>query len=1627
MKTILIFFLFSFLSLSLLAQNVTFKVYNQGNTPVFTTNAFKQVAVGKGKNIWVGTANAGIYQFNGTSWVKGTVLLNNNIRTIIRGKDSCIVIGQAGYNAVQATTGGVDVFPGASMTNYSFWGSPTGGLTSRYINGCCVSPDGTVWTANGQDLTAGITKEGGVGYLTPGAANFSHLTDGLPASDIRIWTIASSSAEIWASIDRSCPTSSCTNAGILRYSTSGSYLGKFDASNTPIPFVTGNLIVRAMCFTAANNAWVGFNTNGGIAVYAGGSWAYLTNANNKKIPLGAAVNINAMRADKSGRVYIGTTMGLLVYTGGSLTDTASFQLYTTANGLPSNNITGIEPYDYKTTWITTGAGIVKMEESFKPNPNGWQFSNSKANIWPRSWYHQFNYANDPYLGGGAPFPQKNVGGVLTTIGDSSFPDWPLFVQTIGESQCYQTVAGVKVIKPLAAQKYFSIVGKWAGSCFGFVQSSFMVWDSIQRFKAAFPSVNNWTSNKLYDLTLNDNNRKCINMLMTKQSQQTYWSYLNPIWTNTPRVTLASARQMLQDNSRNDRGLLLYNQNGDGGHIVNPYKIVRDTVDPDLRFIYIYDNNYPGDTTRRVVVDSILDCWYYNLSVNANSAAYQWGGITANKGLLLCTPVRDWYNPVSINNVAKITIPSFMPDAGTIEIYNRDSSDILIKNAAGQEEGSQAGKLIENIPGAIPMLSLSSINEVPKGYSLPADNYEVKLSQIKHSNVSLTLFSSSNSFDYSRNGATIAQNDFILCASDGMLVKNHDNIAKSVSLSCDFEDAGNEMKVEILKLGQSFNGNSGLHIFSSTEVKLLNTGAATKYDLKLHFVGSNGESEFLHDSVPIAANTAHIIHPDWANLKTAVVMVFVDNGNNGSYEDTLYLGNGAAPKFLSFPTKLDKTAASSMDSIHVINIGGGILNWTVASSDTSWLTISGNTGGPDAGSVAVSLKSDTSAARNGTITLSQINGNQVYVIKVSQQGILAAPLNIQASDGTFSDGVHVSWSKTLNATHYKVYRAEDAGASGIALSSWIGDTTFVDSTCNKGQFYYYRIKAAQDSLGFHSTDLSLGDDGWARGFTANFSFNGECYGQATNFQEISTSHTQSTYSWDIYNDGTMDYTGPAIQFTFPAAGSYPVKLSITDDASNTVSIIKTIIIKAFPSISLPVDTTICANQTITLNAGSGFSSYLWSTGALTSSISLDSTGFGLGMSPVSVKVTAVNGCTALATTRVTRDTCSVLAAYVLSGLVTYDNTALTHLNNVSVILKQNGSVVHQTTTDSQGNYSFSNLQSGTYVLTGSSGKAWGGVNSVDALKTSRHFVGLSLLQGVRKLAADVNGSGGINSVDALLIAKRFVGLNTSFAAGDWAFPKDTIQFANTSNQTANFKAVVVGDVDGSYNPPAKTDYGLELLSKGILIANNSDAFEIPVSVAGACEIGAISLILTFPAQLFDLENVTTSMPGTFVYNVVGSELRIAWYSLEPVKLSAGDILLSLKGHAKTREAIAANSWVIDPESILADQSGEALRVKISIPEIISNTKECYLSQNVPNPFNAHSEISWYMPEAGRVVLKVYDLPGNAVKTLVDANFGSGTHTTSLDGTNLQAGTYYYRLILHDTGNGFSQTKKFILIK
>ncbi len=119
-------------------------------------------------------------------------------------------------------------------------------------------------------------------------------------------------------------------------------------------------------------------------------------------------------------------------------------------------------------------------------------------------------------------------------------------------------------------------------------------------------------------------------------------------------------------------------------------------------------------------------------------------------------------------------------------------------------------------------------------------------------------------------------------------------------------------------------------------------------------------------------------------------------------------------------------------------------------------------------------------------------------------------------------------------------------------------------------------------------------------------------------------------------------------------------------------------------------------------------------------------------------------------------------------------------------------------------------------------------------------------------------------------------------------------------------------------------------------------------------------------------------------------------------------------------------VADPPpqgNIIADNKNNDVISLAKDSEEISIPTDYALNQNYPNPFNPTTKISYSLPDANFVTLKIYDMLGSEVATLVNENKPAGKFEVEFDASRLSSGTYVYKLI---AGN-YQLTKKMQLVK
>ena len=126
---------------------------------------------------------------------------------------------------------------------------------------------------------------------------------------------------------------------------------------------------------------------------------------------------------------------------------------------------------------------------------------------------------------------------------------------------------------------------------------------------------------------------------------------------------------------------------------------------------------------------------------------------------------------------------------------------------------------------------------------------------------------------------------------------------------------------------------------------------------------------------------------------------------------------------------------------------------------------------------------------------------------------------------------------------------------------------------------------------------------------------------------------------------------------------------------------------------------------------------------------------------------------------------------------------------------------------------------------------------------------------------------------------------------------------------------------------------------------------------------------------------------------------------------------LKLHKKTAQATILDTFGIVHTTVLPDPT--KIEKNDELPTVLS------LGQNYPNPFNPETKISWQLATESFVTLKVFDVLGNEVATLVNEEQSAGSYRLEFSSKNseISSGVYFYQLRAGD----FVQTKKMILMK
>ena len=125
----------------------------------------------------------------------------------------------------------------------------------------------------------------------------------------------------------------------------------------------------------------------------------------------------------------------------------------------------------------------------------------------------------------------------------------------------------------------------------------------------------------------------------------------------------------------------------------------------------------------------------------------------------------------------------------------------------------------------------------------------------------------------------------------------------------------------------------------------------------------------------------------------------------------------------------------------------------------------------------------------------------------------------------------------------------------------------------------------------------------------------------------------------------------------------------------------------------------------------------------------------------------------------------------------------------------------------------------------------------------------------------------------------------------------------------------------------------------------------------------------------------------------------------------------------------NKWIATQSGLwIYNETWPQAVVPVVIKADVSLPLKFSLSQNYPNPFNPATTINYSIPKTSFVTIKVYDIIGREIETLVKENKAPGNYEIKFNGNNLPSGIYFYRMRAStSSAEGFVETKKLIILK
>jgi len=211
-----------------------------------------------------------------------------------------------------------------------------------------------------------------------------------------------------------------------------------------------------------------------------------------------------------------------------------------------------------------------------------------------------------------------------------------------------------------------------------------------------------------------------------------------------------------------------------------------------------------------------------------------------------------------------------------------------------------------------------------------------------------------------------------------------------------------------------------------------------------------------------------------------------------------------------------------------------------------------------------------------------------------------------------------------------------------------------------------------------------------------------------------------------------------------------------------------------------------------------------------------------------------------------------------------------------------------------------------------------------------------------------------------------------------------------------------------------------MSGNTLIVTGLTTFsDFAIAGSEALPVELASFVSTISGRNVELNWSTASENNNSGFDIERSSVNGSWSKIGNV---AGNGTTSTgNSYSYTDRNIATGNYNYRLKQI--DFNGNFEYFNLSNEVVVGIPTKFDLSQNYPNPFNPSTKINFDLPTDGKVSLKIFDMSGKEIMTLVNEVKTAGYYSVNFNASNLSSGVYFYSL----SANNFTATKKMMLLK